>query len=267
MTEQEWLTCTDPRPMLELLKGKASIRKLRLFCCACCLRVAPLLTEDYVRHALQAITLFEQHLEGLVSDQMVHEVSSKVIADSMDAANAIAHPGEADYYAISAAAATVEFSLQNNVAVAADLAAKAVAYNFLAKSGSPTPGQISSEWAPINRPPGYGRVRWDRDEERMSSIPEYKHAQDAEQRLQCSLLRDIFDNPFRPVTFLPEWRISTVLSLAQGIYSERAFDRMPILADALQDAGCSNENILNHCYSSGPHTRGCWLVDSVTGRA
>lgn len=198
MTEQEWLTCTDPRPMLEFLKGKASIRKLRLFCCACCLRVAPLLTEDYVRHALQAITLFEQHLEGLVSDQMVHEVSSKVIADSMDAANAIAHPGEADYYAISAAAATVEFSLRNNVTPAADWAAKAVAYNFLAKSSSPTSGQISSEWTPINRPPGYGRERWDRDEERMSSIPEYKHAQDAEQRLQCSLLRDIFGNPSAP---------------------------------------------------------------------
>jgi hypothetical protein len=82
----------------------------------------------------------------------------------------------------------------------------------------------------------------------------------------AEIIRDIFGNPFRPVTFLPEWRTSTVLSLAQGIYSERAFDRMPILADALMDAGCSEEDILNHCRGPGPHVRGCFVVDLVTGR-
>jgi len=81
-----------------------------------------------------------------------------------------------------------------------------------------------------------------------------------------SFIRDIFGNPFRPVTFLPEWRTSTVLSLARGIYSDRAFDRMPILADALKDAGCDNEELLNHCRAETVHTRGCFAIDLILGK-
>ncbi len=87
-----------------------------------------------------------------------------------------------------------------------------------------------------------------------------------ESDLMCSILRDILGNPFRPVTILPEWRTSTVLSLALGIYSDRAFDRMPILADALQDSGCDSEDILTHCRGSGPHVRGCVVVDACLGK-
>jgi uncharacterized protein DUF6331 len=65
----------------------------------------------------------------------------------------------------------------------------------------------------------------------------------------------------------PNWRTSTVLALAQGIYDERAFDRLPILADALEDAGCDNEEMLAHCRGAGPHARGCWVVDLVLGKA
>jgi hypothetical protein len=72
-------------------------------------------------------------------------------------------------------------------------------------------------------------------------------------------LRDIF--PFRPVTLSRSWLTVTVLTLAQGIYDERAYDRMPILADALEDAGCDSEELLNHCRGAGPHVRGCWAVD------
>jgi hypothetical protein len=75
------------------------------------------------------------------------------------------------------------------------------------------------------------------------------------------LLRDIFGNPFRQVTLNPAWLTSTVLALATGIYEEKAFDRMPILADALQDAGCDSEEILQHCRQPGEHVRGCWVVD------
>jgi hypothetical protein len=82
-----------------------------------------------------------------------------------------------------------------------------------------------------------------------------------ERTAQVAMLRDIVGNPFRPVSFLPEWRTSTVISLATGIYQDRAFDRMPILADALQDAGCDNEDIFNHCRSETVHTRGCWVCD------
>jgi hypothetical protein len=83
----------------------------------------------------------------------------------------------------------------------------------------------------------------------------------------AELLRDIFGNPFHPVAFDPTWRTSDVLLLAQGIYDERAFDRMPILADALQDAGCDNEAILAHCRdATRPHVRGCWVIDRVLGK-
>jgi hypothetical protein len=88
-----------------------------------------------------------------------------------------------------------------------------------------------------------------------------------EERQQCHLLRDIFGNPFRPVAVDPAWLTSDVLALAQGIYDERAFDRMPILADALQDAGCDNDDILNHCRGPGPHVRGCWVVDLLLGKS
>jgi hypothetical protein len=82
------------------------------------------------------------------------------------------------------------------------------------------------------------------------------------------LVRCIFGNPFRPVAFDPAWRTSDVLALAKGIYDDRSFDRMPILADALQDAGCNNDDILNHCRdTSTPHARGCWVVDLVLEKA
>ncbi|MBN9121064.1 MAG: hypothetical protein J0I06_18250 [Planctomycetes bacterium] len=75
----------------------------------------------------------------------------------------------------------------------------------------------------------------------------------------------MFGNPFRPVAFDPAWLTSTVIALAAGIYEDKAFDRMPILADALQDAGCDSTDILNHCRGSGPHVRGCWVVDLILG--
>ena len=80
------------------------------------------------------------------------------------------------------------------------------------------------------------------------------------------LLRDIFGNPFNPVTVDPRWLTSNVVDLANAIYSERAFDRMPILSDALMDAGCDDDVIIAHCRSEGPHVRGCWVVDLLTGR-
>ncbi len=89
----------------------------------------------------------------------------------------------------------------------------------------------------------------------------------APRRTGADLLRDIFGNPFRPVTFSPAWRSETVVALASGIYAERAFDRMPILADALEEAGCDHADVLSHCRGPGPHTRGCWVVDGVLGKS
>jgi hypothetical protein len=82
---------------------------------------------------------------------------------------------------------------------------------------------------------------------------------------RCNRLREMF-TPFRPITLNPTWLTSTVLALANGIYREKAFDRMPILADALQDAGCDNEDILNHCRLPGEHCQGCWVVDLLLSK-
>ena len=82
----------------------------------------------------------------------------------------------------------------------------------------------------------------------------------------CRIVREIFGNPFLPVTLNIPWLTSTVLALANGIYQEKAFDRMPILADALQDAGCDNEDVLNHCREPGEHVRGCWVVDLILSK-
>ena len=88
-----------------------------------------------------------------------------------------------------------------------------------------------------------------------------------EQSKQGRILKDIFENPFRPAVVDPAWLTTDVLQLARGIYDEKAFDRMPILADALQDAGCDNPDILNHCRDAGQvHVRGCWVIDLLTGR-
>ena len=75
-------------------------------------------------------------------------------------------------------------------------------------------------------------------------------------------------NPFRPTPFSPSWRTDTAVTLARTMYESREFSAMPILADALQDAGCDNTDILNHCRDmSQVHVRGCWVVDLVLGKA
>ena len=88
----------------------------------------------------------------------------------------------------------------------------------------------------------------------------------AEGVAMARLLRDIFGKSFRPATFSPEWRTSAAVALARGMYESRDFSAMPILADALQDAGCDSADVLDHCRGPGPHVRGCWVVDLVLGK-
>jgi hypothetical protein len=84
---------------------------------------------------------------------------------------------------------------------------------------------------------------------------------------QCEYFRCIFGLlPFRPVTMNQSWLTTNVVSLAQAIYDHRRFQDMPILADALEDAGCTNEEVLAHCRGEKLHVRGCWVVDLVLGK-
>jgi hypothetical protein len=106
-------------------------------------------------------------------------------------------------------------------------------------------------------------------------------------RLHADLLRDVVGNPFgvnngllarprsrkparrsrpRPAFEAP-WRTGEVVGLARSIYEERSFGHLPILADALEDAGCDNAALLGHCRSAGPHVRGCWVVDRLLDQA
>jgi hypothetical protein len=92
-----------------------------------------------------------------------------------------------------------------------------------------------------------------------------------EKQQQCSILRDIIGNPFEACPALApawlEWNDRCVMKLAQTIYEERAFDRLPILADALEDAGCEDADILRHSREPGEHVRGCWVVDLLLGKS
>jgi hypothetical protein len=96
--------------------------------------------------------------------------------------------------------------------------------------------------------------------------PDDPEALHKEQVLQADLVRDVFGNPYNTVIMEPmcrEWRESLVVRLARSIYDEHAFDRMPILGDALEEAGCTDADVLGHCHAGTPHTRGCWVLDLV----
>jgi hypothetical protein len=94
-------------------------------------------------------------------------------------------------------------------------------------------------------------------------------ARDAERQEQAVLLRDILGNPFRPATddrAWLNWTAGAVVPVAQAIYDEQRFGDLPILADALEEAGCTDPEILAHCRGPGPHARGCWVVDGILGK-
>jgi hypothetical protein len=96
-----------------------------------------------------------------------------------------------------------------------------------------------------------------------------KTAEKEEQRRQCALLRDVFGNIFGSQWIDAGWLAwngSTVRLMAQSIYNERAFDLLPILADALEEAGCTFADILSHLRGRGPHVRGCWALDRILER-
>jgi hypothetical protein len=90
---------------------------------------------------------------------------------------------------------------------------------------------------------------------------------------QCALIREIFGNPFRPAAIAPAWQTPTILALAQAAYDNRTLPaggldpaRLAVLADALEEAGCDNADILSHLRSPGPHVRGCHALDLLLGK-
>jgi hypothetical protein len=122
---------------------------------------------------------------------------------------------------------------------------------------------LAAHWAAVDR-------LSERDAVELASHAAFYAQQTAgppeERRWQAKALCDILGDREPLPQVEPGWLTSDVVALARSIYDERAFDRLPILADALQDAGCENADVLDHCRGPGPHVRGCWVVDMLLGK-
>ena len=235
MTQEEWLVCGDPTPMLAHLLGPATVvtppvnnsgwtlgtypekqttdRKLRLFSVACCVRIWSLITDP---RSQRAVEIGERYADGAVEKWEFDHARNE--------AGCVYRHGDFDgnFSAGEAALLPVDPDSATSAMDGATLAAEVVG-----NGNGPDEG---------------------------------------EQAEQTKLLRDIFGNPFRPIAFDPAWRTSTAVALAQQMYESRDFSAMPILADALQDAGCEHNDILDHCRGDGTHVRGCWVVDLVLAK-
>jgi hypothetical protein len=223
MTEEEWLTCTDPTPMLEFLRGKASQRKLRLFACSCCYRL--------------------EELCYMEDEELLAVEIAELYAD--------------------------ERTTQEDLALARNEVNLSGGYTLSEQHRSCVMGCVTA--VPLGEVNSVANCIIEQLENHHHwTEAELKADQEAERALQCDILRDCFGNPFRPVAVEPSWLTwndGTVPRLAQAVYDERAFDRLPILADALEDAGCTDADILGHLRCPGPHARGCWALDLLLGRS
>ena len=237
MTEEEWLHAVEgyfPREMLYALDKqfpprrvkttkKKRERKLRLFGCAACRRIAHLFVN---REQQRLIDLVEKYADGEATGRAVRAACNAAIVKVPQP-----QPGE-------------EWS---SIYGAYDYAQQALNLLTWQSVSDTVEGFVEDVYsATVNDP----------------DSPEEENIH------QKALILDIFGNPFRAVAFAPEWRTSTAVAIANGMYESRDFSAMPILADALQDAGCDNDDVLNHCRDPKQvHVRGCWVVDFVLGKA
>jgi hypothetical protein len=232
--EQEWLACTDARPMLEFLRGRASDRKLRLFAVGCCRPIHHLMPDD---RCLLAVDFAERFADGMATEQELQAAADAAFESSDD--NSIAtrchsfSVGQGIYFA----ARTASYAAHPTAFEAAANASRTLHSAAVGAAGDPD-----------------------------THMPDRQAAHDAVYQYEGELLHDIFGNPFRPVTVDPAWLTSNVVELASTIYDERSFDRMPELGDALEGAGCASADILAHCRKPGRHVRGCWVVDLLLGK-
>ena len=212
MTEQEWLTSTDPGPMLKFLQGKTTDRKLRLFTVACCRRL-PL-----------------EHLPG------GKLVAALALAERVAEGAMIFEEWRAAHDALTGRA------LKNETVAVVSMLYQATRASILSMLDAAT-----------------------------RAVSHMEGRRGREGPAQSALLRDIFGPlPLRPVTIEPSvlaWNDRLVRRLAQAIYDERRWGDMPILGDALLDAGCDDDEVVAHCRAGGEHVRGCWVVDLCLGKS
>lgn len=227
LTEEEWQSTPFPSELLSHA-GRTRQHRLRLFACHCCRRLGALLTRESVRAALATAERFAD--EKAASEELVagwREVRK----------------------ALSQAPITTKWEWALN-AVLHVTTERFDEYNLYAAAQNAA-ASLDGDW--IN-PAGY-----DGREEALAKL-----TRPAEMLWQCSVLRDLF--PWREPTLDPawlRWQDGEIVRLAGAIRAEERWDHLPILCDALEEAGCTDEAILAHARSGGPHFKGCWLADGL----
>jgi hypothetical protein len=246
MTEAEWLASADPQPMLELVRRRASDRKVRLFAVACCRRVWSSLEHEVFRDAVRKAESFADGLADRAELLEAHEKTRAIFVKLRGKDNG---PGAA--FTASSFPSPPK-SLMERVADALD----DPWWEDELDRGDPLgPAFVTARHA--------ARAAVDlADQKNVLDAP----ARIAEQRKQSDLVRCLFGNPFRSRPTCGAWLTRDVKALAEAIYAERAFERMPHLADALEAAGCTSADLLEHCRTGREHARGCWVVDLLLGK-
>jgi hypothetical protein len=241
MTEVEWNTSTDFRAMLRQLGKRANGRKLRQFRCACCRRRWNQITDPRSRSAIETA---ERFAVGLVGTREVHQAAADAKCAYADVVAALRVGGSRASpacVAAWAAAGSCKGGVNQWLQGVSQLA-QCDAHDVVVKTGR------------------VGQSLW---------FSERDASWDSWCEYGCKVLRDLFGNPFRPVTLDPvyrTWSGGALVKLARAIYEEGRFADLPVLADALEDAGCTNTDVLTHCRSGSEHVRGCWVVDLLLGK-
>jgi len=250
MTEQEWLACTDQITMLKLLRDKASDRKLRLFVAAFCRSVWQYLTDERSQNAVRVAEKYADG-EASTSDLDAAYLAAEKAADAVENARRAVGTGKADaVWAARAASA--------RWCTVAGWASEAVRWTV-------TVTVATEMWEEGTLIASEGTLLHD-----IIGGPFLPTVLDS---VVCDLIREIVGNPFRPAALDPAWRTPTVTALATAAYEDRHLpagtldpNRLAVLADALEDAGCTDEQLLAHLRQSSPHVRGCWVIDLLLGK-
>ncbi len=255
MSEEEWLAATDPRPMLRFASSHGQLRHFAVACVrALGVGERPSRGEWYGVSDLwpEVLDLADRLASGLATSDEITTLDRELRRRVGGMTLGKDRSREVGY--------RFQFQLLQESFTQQD-AAHVLLYGLY--------GWRVSVWAADRAMPLQDIMDYLPPGESLEQYWPVEAIQRRAERMarQAALARDIIGNPFRPVSLDPSWLTSNVLALAQGIYADYAFDRLPILADALMDGECTQEDILSHCRSDGPHVRGCWVVEYLLGRS
>jgi hypothetical protein len=271
VTEAEWQNATDPQAMLKLVSAGASERKLRLFAVACCRRLDALMS-DQCRCALDVA---ERHSDHGASDDELQDAYTAAYFTWRRTRDFAARPVASGVRAACMGSADPARATERSRGVAVVAAASYAATNaaqavaFARGPAHCDPATVTREYTlyQLQHLREYGTVGFERFE---VEDPAWRATVAAEQAIQCQLLRDLFGNPFdSPLTIGPErlgWRDGVIVRLGASIYEGRTFCRLPLLADALEDAGSTDADLLGHLRGPSPHVRGCRALDRILAK-